>query len=346
MQPDTYHQLKILKIIPETKDAATFVLQPLHHWQPQYKPGQFLTLVFETKHGEKRRSYSISSSPVCGVPISITIKKVVNGEFSRLLLSHAKAGDVLTTSGISGFFLLPEDVASVKQFFFLAAGSGITPCYALIKTLLKQTDSEIVLIYSNRSEADTIFKEPLQQLQLAHSKRFRIEFLFSNRADVYKSRLSNWLLQQLLKKYLSVNRNDVLFYLCGPFEYMQMITITLLNEGIPQKNIRKENFNSLPRIIKPVPPDKDPHTVTINFNNKVYKIKVQYPQTVLAAAKENYIPLPYSCEAGRCGSCAATCTNGNFWMAYNEVLMDDELAKGRILCCQAYPTGGDAEITL
>jgi len=339
-----YHQLQVVQIIPETGNAKTFVLQPLNGWQPEYKPGQFLTLVFQTKHGEKRRSYSLSSTPLLNEPMSITIKKVDNGEFSRLLLSHAKPGDILNASGISGLFLLPEEMEETEQFFFLAAGSGITPCFSLIKTLLATTQKHVVLIYSNKDESDAIFKQSLQQLQTQYGNRFQIGFLFSNKTDVYQSRLSNWLLQHLLNKYLTVPKQQVLFYLCGPFDYTQMITITLLNEGIAQQNIRKENFNSLPRIVKPVPPDRDAHFVSIHFKKSIYTIKVQYPQTVLAAAKENNIALPYSCEAGRCGSCVATCINGKFWMAYNEVLMDDEMAKGRVLCCQAYPVGGNAEI--
>lgn len=345
MHDDSYYQLRIEKIITETKDAKTFVLQPLNSWQPDYKPGQFITLVFDTKHGEKRRSYSISSSSLLNEPLSITIKKVDNGEFSRQMLRHAKVGDVLSCSGISGFFVLSEE-DEIKQFFFFAAGSGITPCYSLIKTLLYTTNKTVVLIYSNKSEEEAIFYNELKRLQNDFIQRFQIHFLFSNRINVYESRLSNWLLQQLLSKYLSIAKEKVLFYLCGPFEYMQTITITLLNEGVAQKNIRKENFNSLPRVVKPVPPDTDPHKVSIYIKDEVYHITVQYPQTVLAAAKENNIAVPYSCEAGRCGSCAATCTNGKFWMAYNEVLMDDELAKGRILCCQAYPVQGDAEITV
>lgn len=339
-----YHQLQVINILPETNNAKTFVMKPLGGWQPQYKPGQFITLVFDTRYGEKRRSYSVSSSVALDEPLSITIKKVDNGEFSRFLLSHAKIGDVLYASGITGFFLLPDRMDDTEQFFFLAAGSGITPCYSLIKTLLKTTGKKIVLIYSNRTESDTIFKHPLHLLEKENHERFRVHFLFSNKADVYRSRLSNWLLQQLITRYLQAPKAKVLFYLCGPFDYMQTITITLLNEGIAQKNIRRENFNSLPRIIKPAPPDTGPHLVSILFQNKIYQVTVQYPQTVLAAAKQNNIALPYSCEAGRCGSCAATCTSGKFWMAYNEVLMDDELEKGRILCCQAYPVEGDAEI--
>ena len=340
------HSFRIAYIITETKDAKTFVLQPTDNTAMDYKAGQFVTLVFDTKFGEKRRSYSISSSPDINEPFSITIKKVENGEFSRLLITHAKEGGLLNSSGINGFFHLPDNMDGIDQFFFLAAGSGITPCYSIIKTLLATTKKQVVLIYSNRQEGDTIFYKQLQLLKQQYPQQFQIYFLFSIFNNIYQSRLSNWLLQYLLKKYLFAEKNKTLFYLCGPFDYMQMANITLLNEGIPLSNIRKENFNALPRIYKPAPPDKDVHTVTIYFENKIHQLAVQYPVTILAAAKAANVAIPYSCEAGRCGSCVATCIKGKIWMAYNEVLMDDEIAKGRILCCQAYPVGGDAEIVV
>ncbi len=339
-----YHQLQITNIIPETKDTKTFVLQPLNNWQPIYKAGQFLTLVFDTKHGEKRRSYSISSSPDLDEPLSITIKKVENGEFSRLLLSHSKIGDVLNISDISGLFQLPEKMGETEQFFFLAAGSGITPCYSIIKTLLHCTDKNVMLIYSNKNEEEAIFHQQFLLLQNQFPKKFRAHLLFSSRGNAYKNRLSNWLLQELLKEYLKVETSKALFYLCGPFEYMQTATITLLSDGIPSHNIKKENFNSLPRKTKTIPPDTNEHLVTVHLENQVYQLTVQYPNSILAVAKANHIAIPYSCEAGRCGSCAATCTKGKVWMAYNEVLLDNEIADGRILCCQSYPIDGNVEI--
>lgn len=338
--------LQIIRIIQETATAKTFVLKPEGNESMDYKAGQFLTLVFNTRFGEKRRSYSMSSSPALHEPLSITIKRVENGEFSRLLVGHAKQGDTLISSGVSGFFVLPEKDDAIQQYFFLAAGSGITPCFSLIKTLLATTLKQVVLVYSNRDKSDTIFYKELVELQQQYADRFQLRFLFSNNFDVYNGRLSNWLLQQLLKQYMIATVADTLFYMCGPFEYMQMINITLLNEGIPPGNIKKENFSTLPRLVKPVPPDTAVHTVTVHWNNQVSEIKVQYPNSILAVAKLAGIDIPFSCEAGRCGSCVATCTKGKIWMAYNEVLMDDEIAKGRILCCQAYPLEGDAAIVI
>ena len=336
-------KLRISRIIVETDDAKTFVLEPLEDWKPSYHAGQFLTLVFYTKHGEKRRSYSISSSPELGEPLSITVKKVSNGEFSRLLVHYAQEGDILYTSGINGLFSLPEKAQETEQYFFLAAGSGITPCFSLIKTVLETTKSKIILIYSNKSENDTIFCEQLKMLESQHEDRFTIRFLFSDIFDIYQRRLSKWLLDKFLDEYLLSNGDSTLFYICGPFEYMQMITITLLIR-VPAQHIFKENFDSLPRVHKLRPPDTEAHVVTIHFHGKIHQLNVQYPKSILSVAKANNLGLPYSCEAGRCGSCVATCTSGKVWMAYNEVLTEEEVKKGRVLVCQSYPIDGNAEI--
>lgn len=339
----TIRSVKIIDVIFETKNAKTFVLEFLDSPEPGYKAGQFLTLVFYTRHGEKRRSYSISSSPALKEPLSITVKKIENGEFSRLLISHAKVGDILYTSGVNGFFHLPVDIDNYVQYFFIAAGSGVTPCLSMMKTILATAHSNVVLIYSNKNEEDAIFYEQLKRLLHRYAGRFKARFLFSDIFDVNLSRLSKRLLLIFLQELLTVDAAQALFYVCGPHDYMQMINITLL-EKIPAQNILRENFNTLPRLIIPKPPDILPHTVSISINQRLYKVTVQYPVTILAAAKKNKINLPYSCEAGRCGSCVATCTSGKVWMAYNEILTDDELAKGRVLVCQGYPVEGDVEI--
>lgn len=327
-----------------TTDVKTIVLKPLDSWQPAYKAGQFLTLIFHNQSGGQRRSYSISSSPAADEPLSITVKKLDNGEFSRWLVYKAKPGDILYSSGISGLFVLPEKPEE-SNFCFLAAGSGITPCFSLIKTLLLTTRQKVFLFYSNRSEQQAIFYDELQLLRESYPGRFHIHFMFSNRLDVYYSRLSHWLLTRLLAEHFShIEKNNTLFYLCGPFDYMLMATISLRNNGIQNRQIIKEDFNPLPPLRLPEPPDKEPHHVTVHVGHEVHQFEVQYPESIVAAAKKAGVTVPYSCEAGRCGSCVATCISGKVWMAYNEILMDEDVAKGRVLTCQGFPVGGDAEI--
>ena len=64
-----------------------------------------------------------------------------------------------------------------------------------------------------------------------------------------------------------------------------------------------------------------------------------------AAKKEGFV-LPYSCEAGRCGNCAARCTKGSVWHSYNEVLTEKELSQGLVLTCVGHPNGDDIELEI
>lgn len=334
-----YRSFIITSVIDETINARSFEIKPADNNPVTYEAGQFITLVFPKPGKEDRRSYSFSSAPALGEPMRITVKRIPNGEYSRQLFNNIKPGDTLISSGISGFFRLPARPGQIRQFVFLAAGSGITPVYSLLKTILHTTKLPVVLIYSNSSEEETIFHSELLELSSRFPQRLKIEFLFSQ-SENQRRRLSKFLLHALLEEH-AIPLQETLFYVCGPSNYMLVVSISLITAGVPREHIRKENFNTRQHLIKPLPPDTDAHQVKVTINNTQYEFTVQYPDTILAAAKKLHIQLPYSCEAGNCGSCTATCIQGATWMAYNEVLMDDEIKKGKVLTCQGYPVGGD-----
>lgn len=343
---DLYKKLTIKKIRQEAGSFKTFVFED----EPfiAYQPGQYLTLV-DFVHGmEVRRSYSIMSSPLWNEPLTIGVKRIDNGYFSRKLIDHAKVGDQIMTTGAGGFFTLPEEGQSFQQIFFLAAGSGITPIFSLLKSaLLQYPHIRLILIYSNPSPEKTVFREELLELSQQYSDRLHIEFLFSNSKDLAKARLYPELLIRYVNTFSFASLDESLFYICGPESYMRMCTFILLREKVPEANVRREHFVIHKRLpSKVVPPDKEKHSVTIHYNDKVYQFPVQYPQTILGAARKEHITLPYSCEVGRCGNCAARCTSGSIWMSYNEVLTDKELKKGMILTCVAYPVGGDVVVNI
>lgn len=338
-----YIPLKIVSIKLESADTKSFILEPSEGHTIPYIAGQFLTLVFIKPHGEERRSYSISSTPAYDEPLTITVKRIDNGEFSRYLFDTCTVGDTLLTIGASGLFTLPTDNTH-SQLFFLAAGSGITPILPIIKTaLLQYPGRKVNLIYSNRSASLMIFAEAIQQLQHRFPESFNVLYLNSDSRNLMKARLSKLTLPGYIDS-LVPDKLNVHFFMCGPDDYMQMAGITLLSEGIPHDNIRKEIFNTRKPKVRELPPDTDPHNVNIQYEGKHYSIAVQYPLTVLRAAQKQGINLPYSCEAGKCGTCAATCTTGSIWMSYNEVLLDKELSRGRILTCVAHPYGADATL--
>ncbi|MBY0434471.1 MAG: ferredoxin--NADP reductase [Cyclobacteriaceae bacterium] len=337
--------VRIERVIAETSDTKTFVLTPIEKSIP-YKAGQFITFVFQSLNKQERRSYSFSSSPELGEPLAVTVKRLPNGMFSRPLFEQAQPGDRLTVlASASGFFTLPANLKEDGVLVFLAAGSGITPIYSMIKTALAQNSLRpIVLIYSNSSPERTIFKKELEALRQKSRGRLIIEWLFSNNQNLMRARLNKPVLKELLHIHVQARISKAQFFLCGPFDYMRMAAIVLQTEGVPVENIRREVFTPDVPISKELPPDTNPHSVTVHIQKKVHALTVQYPDSILSAARKQGIDLPYSCEAGRCGSCVASCTSGKVWMRYNEVLTDKEVALGRVLVCNSFPVGGDVEI--
>ena len=341
---DTYTTAVITAIRQEAPGVKTFTITREDGSLISYTAGQFITFAF-THHGrEERRSYSISSA--LGEPLSFTVKRIDNGAYSRLLTDRAAVGDKLFTTGAAGLFTLPADSTLHQQLFFFAAGIGITPVISLIRTLLHtQPVTQAVLIYSNRSQADTVFYYELQDLANEYPGRFKIEFLYSTSFNLARARLSKALVPVLLQEYAAIPRDKLLCYVCGPFTYMRMVIYSLEEHGVKDGHIRKENFNTNDRDApKATPPDTGQHKVTIRHNRQEHTFTTQYPETILQAAKRHGLSLPYSCETGRCGSCAARCTQGRVWLAYNEVLMDTDLKHGSILTCTGYAIEGDVVI--
>lgn len=332
--------LRIEKINREAEGAKTFVLHNLSGKALPYLPGQFLTFVFPNKHGgEDRRSYSLSSSPSLAEPMMITVKRVANGAYSRWLIDKAVAGDQLYTTGASGYFVLPEAIAEYRQLVFFAAGSGITPVYALIKTVLHSHSAiRMKLLYSNVSVSQTIFYAALMELQALYPLRLEVDFLFSKGEP--RQRLNVGMIERIADAYSAHS----LFYLCGPIDYMRTIAIVLRTAGVDDRRIRKEIFHSEKPVIKELPPDELPHSIRAIVGDREFVFTTQYPATILQTARALKIPLPYSCEAGQCGTCSATCVSGKVWMWHNDVLLDEEMDKGRILTCTGYAVGGDVEL--
>ncbi|MBC6988097.1 ferredoxin--NADP reductase [Hymenobacter sp. BT491] len=340
---DLYNKLTISKIKRELADVKAFYFEEPDARQIYYEPGQYLTFVLQTATQEIRRSYSIISAPVLGEPLAIGVKRIPNGAFSRYLIDQAQSGDQLLTIGAAGFFTLPPDIDAYQQVFFLAAGSGITPVFSLLKTVLYAHPTlRAVLIYSNRSREETIFHAELDQLAAEFPQRLRIEYLYSNNAVLAQARLHKDLLKSFIAKLGVAPREKTLAYLCGPTEYMRMGVYGLREADVPFENIKRENFSTDTLVIPKIqPPDTEIHTVTVHLRKQKLEFQVQYPNTILQAAKKHGINLPYSCETGRCGSCVARCTAGQVWMSYNEVLTEKDLAKKLVLTCVGYPINGD-----
>ena len=205
-------QLRIKNIRKETSASKSYFIEEITGKKIEYKAGQFFTLLVNLNGKEVRRSYSISSAPGVDQDIFFTIKRIENGELSRYLFDHLKAGDIIASLPASGRFTL--DTPESSLIVFISAGSGITPVFSLIKHILYQFDeTNVLLIYQNHDEKESIFREDLLLLQQKFEQRFTLKEVFSHPFDHNKAsqRLNNNLLEKILVENVKIS--SVSFYL-------------------------------------------------------------------------------------------------------------------------------------
>lgn len=337
-------QLKVEAIKWETADTATFYLAEINGERIDYQAGQFITLIFSHHQNEIRRSYSLSSAPHED-HLSITVKRMSNGEISRFMLTKVQVGDVLNALAPAGKFIITDDSAQ-KDIFYFAAGSGITPVYAQIKSILAHnTDSNITLVYSSHQAKTALFYDDLNKLADEFKERFRIIYLFSvNENNSPRKRLNNDLVTQLVNDNLRYSPAKAQFFICGPFVYMRMVKLTLTYMGFDAAQIRRENFVLETVPVSTTPINFPPRMVKLRFKTTTYDLMVGENQSILQAALQNNIQIPYSCRAGICSSCTAICKSGKVEMVVNDVLTDQDLKHRWILTCTGHPVSDDVEI--
>ncbi len=334
------HELRVARVIEETQDARSFVLEvpPELRERFAYRAGQYLT--FEVPLGEETlmRCYSLASSPDRGEAHKVTVKRVDGGRGSNWFHDHVEAGSVLRVMAPLGRFVLHGE--SVPLLFF-AGGSGITPVISLIKSALETTERRIRLLYANRDARSVIFESELGALAQRHPTRLEVRHHLDDARGFVTA-------DDVRAAHAGFEAAEC--YLCGPGPFMAAVEAALLAAGVPEARIRIERFE-LPEehartgVTEQAPTDGLPSEIVVHLDGKTHRVPYTPGQTLLAAVRAAGLSAPFACEEAFCGSCAAKRIRGEVVLDRNDVFSAEELAQGWILTCHGRPASAECEIS-
>ncbi|HWM33937.1 MAG TPA: 1,2-phenylacetyl-CoA epoxidase subunit PaaE [Pseudolysinimonas sp.] len=350
-----FHELEVAEVRPLTADSieVSFTVPPELHEDYSYLPGQYVALRAHVPDGrggehELRRSYSICRPPAPG-RISVAIKKDLGGRFSTWAHESLTAGDRVDVMSPEGRFTTQLPDLDGAHLVGIAAGSGITPMMAVAHTVLAANDTaRFTLIYTNKSTLDVMFLEELAELKDRYPARLALHHVLSREqraAPLLSGRIDGEKLRTMLD-VLVRPEHVTEWFLCGPFELVELCRETLAERGVPAERVRYELFTSDTQHLdgdvgRPVVVRPDEETYRIDFTLDGLSASVETPvsaqETILNAALRIRADVPFACAGGVCGTCRARLIDGTVQMSENYALEPDELERGYILTCQSHP---------
>jgi ring-1,2-phenylacetyl-CoA epoxidase subunit PaaE len=348
-----FHRLKIAKKEELTKNTFSLEFDIPENLKKNFmfEAGQFVSIKFQSNGQDVINDYSMTSAPY-EHKISLGIKvNSIDGATYQLFKNYNE-GDELWVSEPSGRFTLVSKPHEFRTIVGFAAGIGITPVLSHFKNILhNEPRTRLFLFFGNKSSADLVYRDVLDNLARIYNDRLQIFYFFSQEKqsnNFFNGRLDEKKLGLIINQILHLDDtdeestiwdavDDVL--ICGKGEMIKTLANACYHHGIPKKNIHFELFEE--------------------FNDDIYPIEIEFPlienvdveftmlgknyHTELPDNKEKVLqqlliqkfPVPYSCKSGICGSCECILEEGEVELLENEYLTEKEEERGHILACMS-----------
>ena len=297
---------------------------------PEITAGSHIQVPVELSNGELAwRSYSISSNPSRTDCYEISVKREDNGSGgSKAVHQQYQLGLVLNCKTPENFFAL-TNIQHNQNVVLIAGGIGITPIKSMALELVKQHQT-FELHYAGRSENEMAYTDRLTR-QLGDKLH-----LYPSQAGVRLS-IKKLLLDQITQQK-TLKNTQTQFYFCGPASMLNDLKQCARELGIADDNIHYEQFSvELNAAAKPC---------SLTFTKSNVEIHVASDQTLLDAALNAGVEIPFSCKSGECKSCVVNVSPSVDIHHFDNCLTEQERTSGKMCLCVSRPQANHLTIDL
>ena len=352
-------ELKVARIFDEGGNIKTFrLVAPDGGSLPfEYVAGQYLNLALTIDGKRVNRSYTIASSPTRRDYCEISVKRAANGYGSRHLHETWREGSTVKVSAPAGRFVFEAEKSA--RCVLIAGGVGITPMMSTVRSLTDRCwPGDIYLLFSVRALGDITFRDELAYLQ-ARFPNLHVRVTLTNDPDTAWDGPRGQISKEMIESFVpGLTRGPIL--VCGPDPMMTAMRRLLVDQlGIPDAEVLQEAFVSPPAAsddAAPAAASPEPaaaggsaaandvtavagEIANVRFQRAGKIAELPAELTVLEAAEDAGVTIPFECRSGICGQCKTHLISGTVKMDVQDALTPADRAKRLILACQARAVG-------
>lgn len=228
------------RLAPEV--MAVFLRLPAHE-EFNFVAGQYLDIMLPQN---RRRSFSIASTPGRDELIELHIRKVASGEFTQQLFDGMKEKTLLRVEGPLGQFWFRKE--SPRPALLIGGGTGYAPLRSMLRDLLSVGDRRPLHLYWGAQARQDLYEdEQVRALSAAHPNLRYTPVLSDARAE------DNWTGRRGLVHAAALadhpRLQDFDVYASGPPAMVEAVRHEFTERGLPAQQLFFDSFDYAPDVL-------------------------------------------------------------------------------------------------
>jgi predicted ferric reductase len=230
---------RVVKVNDERDECWTLTVKPELGPRMTFTPGQFAWItVNDSPFSLQQHPFSFSSSALADT-ISFTAK--ASGDFTSTFKDIPKDAKVYLEGPFGSFTPEPD-----SHLFMVMGGIGVTPGMSMLRTMRDAKDPrKAIMLYASKEWENVTFREELTAL----TKEIDLQVVYviedvpeeehlPEDVDGEEGRID----EEMLAKYLPENKDQYMYFICGPGPLMDVAEIGLRNLEVDWRRIYTERF--------------------------------------------------------------------------------------------------------